>query len=85
VDETNRAWFEEGKSRPLHRVLDDFHAVRNQTILRVEEFTERDLTEANRFSWSRKKPLAEWIASDSFEHEAEHREQIVSWRLAQKK
>ena len=84
VDDTNQQWFEEGRTRPIQRVLDDFHAVRNQTILRVEEFSERDLTDSKRYSWAKQIPLAEWIASDSFEHEAEHRQHIAAWRFTRK-
>jgi len=80
VDESNQQWFEEGRHRPVERTLEDFHAVRNQTILRVEQFSDRDITDPRRFSWSAQRPLAEWIASDSFEHEAEHVDQIIAWR-----
>ena len=83
VDETNLGWFKESQFRPLRSVLDDFHAVRNQTILRVEAFSEAELRDPDRYKWAKKRPLAEWIASDSFEHEAEHREQILAWRKAQ--
>lgn len=80
VDQTNQAWFDESRERPLHLALEDFHAVRNQTILRVEAFSERDLTDPDRYQWANKRPLAEWVASDSFDHEAEHLEQILTWR-----
>jgi hypothetical protein len=83
VDATNLDWFKESQFRPLRSVLDDFHAVRNQTILRVEAFSDADLRDPDRYKWAKKQPLAEWIASDSFEHEAEHREQILAWRKAQ--
>lgn len=82
VDATNQQWYKESHLRPLHMALDDFHAVRNQTILRVEAFSDRDLTDPNRFSWAEKRPLEEWIASDSFGHESEHIEQITAWRQA---
>jgi hypothetical protein len=80
VDETNDLWFRESRTRSLEHVLEDFHAVRNQTILRVEDFTEKDLTDSKRFSWLASRPLWEWIASDSFEHETEHISQIIEWR-----
>lgn len=80
VDQTNQEWYEESRDRPLRLALEDFHAVRNQTILRVETFSERDLKDPARYKWADHRPLAEWIASDSFEHEAEHCEQILTWR-----
>lgn len=84
VDKTNRTWYEESRIRSLHNTLEDFHAVRNQTILRVEEFSNQDLSTAGRFPWSKDRPLAEWIAADSYEHEAEHAAQVAAWRLEQK-
>ena len=83
VDETNKIWYSETRSRSLERIMDDFHAVRNQTIFRVEAFTDKDLTDPKRFSWLASRPLWEWIASDSFEHEEEHMSQIMDWQKKQ--
>ena len=80
IDEINRKWFAEMKSRPAFSVLEDFHGVRTQTIRRLEVFTDSDLNEINRFSWLGGKALWEWVAADSFEHESEHAEQIRAWR-----
>ena len=79
VDKTNKDFYLELRFRSLERVLEDFHAVRNQTILRVEAFTDKDLNDTKRFPWLKERPLWEWIASDSFEHEMEHAPQIVEW------
>jgi hypothetical protein len=80
VDETNNIWFLESRTRSLEHVLDDFHTVRNQTILRVEGFSDKELTDPKRYPWLASRPLWEWIASDSFEHEVEHASQITEWR-----
>lgn len=82
VDEINARWYEENRERPLDRALADFGAVRQQTIRRVEEFSEADLTRSDRFPWAGSKPLSVWIAADTFVHEAEHLEQIRKWRAA---
>jgi hypothetical protein len=79
VDQINIQWFTEAKHRPLDRVMEDFHAVRIQTVLNVEQFTERDLTDPLRYRWLKKVPLSRYIAHDSFEHEQEHLEEIKSW------
>lgn len=79
VDEINKLWYQQMKDRPLERILDDFHAVRTQTIRRIEDFSDRDLTDPQRYPWSKGKALWEWIANDSFLHEAEHTEQIRAW------
>lgn len=80
IDEINARWYAESKERPLERVLEDFHGVRNQTIRRVETFSNKDLTDPNRFPWLGGEPLTKWIAGDSFEHEAEHAAHIRGWR-----
>lgn len=80
MDEQNAKWHRRNKDRPLERVLGDYHGVRPQTIRRVEAFSDRDLTDPKRYAWLEGTPLWKWIASDSFEHEAEHLAQIREWR-----
>lgn len=80
TDQLNSEWQQEAASRPLDRVLADFQAVRKQTIRRTQEFSQQDLSDPNRFPWLRGQPLEDWIAGDSFEHEAEHAAQISEWR-----
>jgi hypothetical protein len=72
VDEKNSRWKEEDRSRSLERILADFHGVRNQTIRRLEAFTDHELSDANRYPWLNGKALWEWVAADSYEHETEH-------------
>lgn len=78
-DEINARWHREGRDRPLNLVLADFHGARNQTIRRVEEFSEKDLNDPQRFSWSGGSPLWKWIYGSSVEHDREHAEQIKAW------
>lgn len=80
VDDLNARWYQESRSRPLERILEDFHGVRAQTVRRVEDFSDEDLTDPKRYPWLNDAPLWEWIAGDSFEHEAEHGAQIRAWR-----
>ena len=79
VDEINARWWAQSRDRPLESVLGDFHAVRTQTVRRVEAFSNKDLTDPKRFPWLEGKPLWEWVESDSFGHEAEHAGQIRTW------
>lgn len=78
--ELSSQWVIEAKDRTLERVFDDFDAVRRQTIRRIENFKEKDLTDPLRFPWMKGRPLWEWVADYSFKHEAEHIEQIRTWR-----
>ncbi|MBE0411204.1 MAG: ClbS/DfsB family four-helix bundle protein, partial [Anaerolineales bacterium] len=48
IDEINAEWFEANLARSLNRVMDDFHAVRKQTIRRLEDFTEDELDNPDR-------------------------------------
>jgi hypothetical protein len=72
IDATNARWKEDDGSRPLERILTDFHGVRNQTLRRLEAFTDHELNDEKRYPWLNGKPLWQWVAADSFEHEAEH-------------
>lgn len=83
VDELNASWYEQGKDRPLVRVMEDFQGVRKQTMRRVRAFSDHDLEDEKRFPWLDGKPLWTWIAVDSFDHEAEHTAQILAWRKRQ--
>lgn len=83
VDTVNAQWFKLAKDRPLERILEDFHAVRNQTMHRVEDFSEHDLTDPKRYSWSKGKALWERIADDSFAHESEHAADVQAWLARQ--
>ena len=79
VDETNERWYQESRNRSLKMVMSDFLGIRNQTIRRVNELSQEELTGPNRFSSLNDKPLWEWIAGDSIDHEVEHGEEILSW------
>lgn len=79
VDEINIRWFEASRKRALQLVMQDFLGVRNQTIRRVEALPEKILNDPHAFPWLEDNPLWQWIAQDSFEHEAEHEAQIKNW------
>lgn len=80
TDAINERWFQESKTRDLEIVWQDFITVREQTIRRVNEFSDTELVKAGHFKWSQGKSLWEWIAADSYDHEAEHRENILTWQ-----
>lgn len=80
MDAINARWQDAAHERPLEQVLEDFHAVRTQTIRRVEDFSDQELGLPGRYRWLKGKALWEWVASDSFEHENEHAAEIRAWR-----
>ena len=80
IDEINATWIEASKSRSYDRVMDDFISVRKQTIRQLEHFTDKDLSDPERYNWAKGHPLWEWITENSFGHEAEHTAEILAWR-----
>ncbi len=80
VDKANAESDAEQRSRPLERVLSDFHAVHTQLLKRLGTLAERDLTDPRRWKWMEGEPLEKLVASDTFEHYAEHRPAIEAWR-----
>ena len=84
IDERNEAWRQLYQDRPILAVLGDYEAVRKQTIRRLQEFTDQELSDPKTFTSLKGVPLWKWVAEDSFEHEAEHRQQIARWKEARK-
>lgn len=68
----NARWYATHKDRNLEQALKDFDLIRDQTIRRVEAFSDTDLTNPRRFRWSDGKPLWQWVLSSTVEHEEEH-------------
>ncbi len=85
VNDIKQWWYEESRSRALKIVMDDFLGVRKQTIRRVADISESVLINPEQYAWLNGKPLWEWVAEDSFEHEEEHGEQIEDWLSRQGK
>jgi hypothetical protein len=80
IDKINARFHKENLERPLDQVLADFHSVRKQTLRRLSEYTEQELSEPGRYPALKGHPLIEYIAGDTYEHDAEHALQIQEWR-----
>lgn len=68
----NGRWYHTHKDRDLEQALKDFDTIRDQTIRRVEAFSDSDLTNPRRFRWLDNKPLYQWVLTSTTEHEEEH-------------
>jgi len=79
VDELNERWNAESQSRSLDQIWNDFKSIRKQTIRRVSEFSESDLTDPSRFPWMNGVALIELINRNTFEHDEEHGDAIREW------
>jgi hypothetical protein len=80
IDKLNDKWLSEMHARGMPMVLEDFHSVRNQTMRRIEDFSDEELNDEKRYRWLEGRPLWTWIADDSYEHESEHSRQIKAWK-----
>ena len=80
INELNERWYSEMRLRSLKMVLEDYHAVRNQTMRRLEDFSDQELNAERRYRWLGGKPLWVWVAADTYDHENEHSLQVKAWR-----
>ncbi len=79
-DRLNAQFVSESQARTLQQIKDDFLSVRKQTIKRVEQTPEKDLTSPGRYPSLGGSSLAQVIAAYTFEHDREHSAQIQAWR-----
>ncbi len=55
------------------------HAVREELLDRLEDLSDEDLNDVDRFPWSAGRTLLDHIATSSYAHEQEHIDQIRDW------
>jgi hypothetical protein len=60
-------------------VIASWNEAREELLDQIEELSEADLNDPERFAWNEGRTLLERIASNSYEHEQEHIEQIRAW------
>ena len=75
----NEMWYLESRSRPFERVLEDFHSVRTQIIIRVEDLDNQDLDVMVSGYQSKSMPLYQLIKESTYAHEQEHLQDILAW------
>ena len=80
VDQLNEKFYREMKDRAFEKVWDDLDSSYYQLLGRLETWKEKDLFDPKRFKWMRGEPFERYIAGDSYEHYAEHAQQILAWR-----
>jgi hypothetical protein len=79
-DKINARFQKENLGRSLDLILSDFQSVRKQTQRRLADFTEEQLSSPVYYQALKGIALLEYIASNTYEHEAEHTAQIMAWR-----
>jgi hypothetical protein len=81
-DEQNAIWYEQFKDRPYMDVWNDFVTIRDQTIARVNRFSDSDLNNPGLFPWLKGKSLAQIIEEYILQHDAEHLEGLKAWQTS---
>ncbi len=76
----NDGWWAEGKDRPLEAVMADMAGVRQQLLRRLNEFSDAELDDAERFSWMKHQPLSELVIDLCVGHETHHNKELLIWR-----
>lgn len=79
IDGYNARRYQENKERDLDRIFEDLPGVRIQLEEWLAEFSDSDLNDPERYSWSPGLPLWHIIAENSFRHELEHLPQIKAF------
>jgi hypothetical protein len=72
IDAFNARVYEENKGRDLDRIFSDLHGVRVQLERWLENFSDKELDDPNRFRWLDGRPLRAVVESSSYGHELEH-------------
>jgi len=79
VEGYNARRYEENKGRDIERIFDDLQGVRVQLEQWLEEFSEKELSDPQRYEWSPGLSLAHIIKENSYGHDAEHLPDIESF------
>jgi hypothetical protein len=79
LDQWNKQTYQKHSQRSLPEVLADFKHSYPQAVEAVQEISEGDLTDADRFAWREGRPLWEMVAANTFWHYTEHNESLEAW------
>lgn len=79
VDEINADWLAKSKTRAWEMAWSDFTGLAKQLERRIGDFEDRELNNSRFNPKLKGRPLIDWIISDTYEHEDEHREAIQAW------
>jgi hypothetical protein len=79
TDAFNARVYAENKGRDLDRIFDDFHGVRVQLERWLENFSDKELNDPQRYRWLGGHSLLEIVKANSFGHELEHLPAVESF------
>ena len=79
INKLNEKTFQENRNRSLDDVQSDYRQSYQQILAQVHALSEDDITNPQRFTWTKGRTLVPYIAANTYEHYQEHIEQIQRW------
>ncbi len=79
LDQWNEETYQKHRHRALDEVLTDFKLSYPQALSAVQEITEEDLIDPERYPWRDGRPLWVMVAANTSWHYKEHEETITTW------
>lgn len=79
IDALNQEVYEQNRARSLDEILTEFHTSYRQTLATIEGIPEEDMFLRDRFDWTGKYMLADYIAGNTCNHYAWANSQVRKW------
>ena len=79
LDQLNEQIYLENKGKELSEILAGSDTAYEQALKAVQEMTDQDLFDGERFPWRNGDPMWHMVAANTWWHYKEHREQIEAW------
>lgn len=79
LDRLNELIYLANKDRELDDVLTASGESYSQSLDLIQNLTDEDLFDGNRFAWRKGDPLWHMVAANTWWHYMEHREQVEAW------
>ena len=80
IDAINQSYYLQNSKKELFEVLNAFNKVYIKALKIVQETSEDDLIDPNRFPWRKGEPIWHMVAANTFWHYEEHRVDIEVWK-----
>lgn len=79
MDKLNDHIYKANKDKPLSEIMADFRAAHQEVVQAIQNASEADLTDPNRFPWRDGQPFWPSVAGNTYGHYQEHIDLIRAW------
>jgi hypothetical protein len=79
INRLNAKVYEENKDRSLADVMADFQAAHTEVLDALEDASEDELFDPNRFAWRQGSPFINAVESNTYGHYQEHIDLVRAW------